>query len=130
MAFIKLSLEWGYGSINLTGTYIMYLTLKTMYYLTTGMSIYYTYLEGGGSMKNQENQEQPELDQEYNSKDSNYPARLSQEMFEKIHAFIALSNNHLMSIPVQGDQILVSAEIMNMANELHKALEELKNGNK
>lgn len=130
MAFIKLSLEWRYGSINLTGTYIMYLTLKTMYYLTTGMSIYYTYLEGGGSMKNQENQEQPELDQEYNSKDSNYPARLSQEMFEKIHAFIALSNNHLMSIPVQGDQILVSAEIMNMANELHKALEELKNGNK
>lgn len=46
----------------------------------------------------------------------------------KLHAFIAHTNNHLMSISVCGDNILKSAEIMKLAMELHKELERIENG--
>lgn len=61
---------------------------------------------------------------EYNAEKVSLPKSL----LEEIHNFIALSNNHLMNIPVQGDDILHSAEIMKLAGKLHKELEEIKNG--
>jgi len=51
---------------------------------------------------------------------------ISQEILDKFHTFIALSNNHLMNIPVSGDLILESAKVMNMAAELNKIILELK----
>lgn len=51
---------------------------------------------------------------------------LPTDLVDELHAFIALTNNYLMTISVQGDQILQSAEIMNNAMSLHKKLEEAK----
>ncbi len=48
------------------------------------------------------------------------------DLFDKLHSYIALSNNYLMSISVEGDKILQSAELMNKAMELHKELDHAK----
>lgn len=47
---------------------------------------------------------------------------LPTELIDKIRKFIALANNHVMSVPVEGDAILRSAEVMNKAQEIFKEL--------
>lgn len=77
---------------------------------------------------NKDNSENSKSDQEKLNKPSNDTIKIPITLLSQIHAFIALSNNVLMSIPVCGDQILDSAKVMNMANDLHKELKDLKNG--
>lgn len=65
------------------------------------------------------------------SEDVRVPAQpsisLPTDLVDKIRNFIALTNNHLMAIPVQGDLILGSAKVMNLAIEIHEELEVIKN---
>ncbi len=51
---------------------------------------------------------------------------LPTDLVGKIRRFIALANNLLMTIPVEGNQVLKSAEVMNLAIELHEKLEGVK----
>ena len=64
------------------------------------------------------------------SEDVRVPAQpsisLPTDLVDKIRNFIALTNNHFMAIPVQGDLILGSAKVMHRSIECQEALEVMK----
>lgn len=57
--------------------------------------------------------------------------KVSTELLQKLYTFAASTNNYLMTIPVDGDNILRSAGLMKESNELFKTLKDLeKEGDK
>lgn len=80
-------------------------------------------------MENSKTEKPKDLQQKSNQKCRENQVQISHDLFKKIQSFVALSNNHLMTIPVEGNQILNSAKVMNMALEIHEELEELENEN-
>ena len=57
------------------------------------------------------------------SEQENKNVEISPELMLKIKHYVANSNNMLMTIPVQGDQVISLAAILNEAQALFKEIE-------
>lgn len=52
--------------------------------------------------------------------------KVSIKLIQELRTFAAATNNYLMTIPVEGDNILMSASLMTDANKLFSELDKLK----
>ena len=69
----------------------------------------------------------PENDDQVKQCTNKHYLHLPIELVQKLHTFTAASNNYLFTLPVDGDNILKSAKLMNEATTIFNQLSELLN---